>query len=175
MAGRRESDRCAVAVESRDGWDVWIEGPVGVEEGAGGIRSEREAVRYAQRVAPRTLVISREGERWFGVEPHVLPSRRGSKPPPPGRARNWGDRVGFVGGPEEDLRTGRRYWYAHVEGKRSVLDEQGWFASAEDAVSWALLRAPIVGVRGPDGYAWAGEERAGDQWQPRWRPGSDPS
>jgi hypothetical protein len=49
----------------------------------------------------------------------------GSKPPPPGRARNWGDRVGFVGGPEEDLCTGRRYWNAHVEGKRSVLDEHG--------------------------------------------------
>lgn len=84
------------------------------------------------------------------------------------RPRDWVDRTGHVG----PLEPGGTEYVAHIEGRRSVVEDcHEPFESVEAAVAWARLRAPVVLVRldGEDFRRSAGEQPfAPEPWLPRW-------
>ena len=62
----------------------------------------------------------------------------------PGRPRSWDDRTGHVA----PLDPGGTLYVAHIEGRRSIVDDHGeLFEGVEAAVAWARERASVVLVR----------------------------
>ena len=86
------------------------------------------------------------------------------------RKRDVSDRTGHVA-PDESLDPSK--YIAHIEGTRSVVERpDGPFETVEEAVAWAVERAPTVLVRELDDpvVRWAGDrplEAARDMR--RWR------
>ena len=90
--------------------------------------------------------------------------------PSPRKPRDWDDRTGHVG----PLEPGSHEYVAHIEGRRSVVEDHGEpFDGVEAAVAWARERAPVVLVRldGEQVRRSAGERSfALEPWLPPWPP-----
>jgi hypothetical protein len=86
------------------------------------------------------------------------------------RADDWDARTGHVA----PLEPGGKQYVAHVEGRRSVVEDHGEpFDGVEAAVAWAREHAPVVLVRldGEDFRRSAGERPFEPQPRlPRWPP-----